>query len=385
MPERHFEHMIFFIIVFLFCLLTLYFNRNDFYTRNLNRIPEYMVVVLLCVISGTRYNMGGSDIWVYTGNYNALPELGELLSNLSYYHSVLHFENGYLILSSLCKTLGFDFYDFCFLHSLIFYSCMYFGLRRYIPNFNFFILIFLYKIFFYNTMISMRQSLTVAIFFVALKYIEQGKALKYLALCALALPFHNGSYILPLLYFLRWINFTRKRIIWLSILLFPTAFLTDMGINIFAHFDFILKYVEDPMVQEKVAVYVGDNSNPSEINIFHLLEFMLMMYLLIRNYKYIIREPHAVFIIKLFMVLLPIFTIFRGAEIITREKDYFTFTYAVLLFYLSVIRSGKYKTAVYTFTILLCGFGFFRFINLFDNGHFMNYRSWLFLEDYERI
>ncbi|OHX51979.1 hypothetical protein BB777_03660 [Planococcus faecalis] len=62
----------------------------------------------------------------------------------------------------------------------------------------------------------------------------------------------------------------------------------------------------------------------------------------------------------------------------TRLKDYFILTYPIVLGYLCLIDKGKYRNIVQISTILICGFGFIRFILLFDGGAMIPYESYLF-------
>ena len=111
-------------------------------------------------------------------------------------------------------------------------------------------------------------------------------------------------------------------------------------------------------------------------NLFQLE--ILISFLLITNYEKVIKyDNKGDIIIKLFLVLLPIFTLFRSVEIITRIKDYFIITYGILLEYIFQVNS---KRDILKFIIIIyyCGLTFIRFILLFDNGALMPYESYIF-------
>lgn len=370
----------FFIAVFFFCLVMFWLNKTRGWNSGRYYVPELLTLLLLCLISGTRYNMGGTDVYVYHYVYDAVSSPNDLLShwdNKEYVGGPFNMERGYMLLISICRwSLSMDFWDFCLLHSIIFYTLTYIGLRKYLPNFNFFIFIFLYKLFFYNTCISMRQSLTVAIFFVAMRFIEERKPLKYYLCILPALFLHNGAYLLLLIYPIRFFKITRKRVVILCCIFLPLSIFSFMNVNVFGWAGPLVDLIDDPLVKEKTAAYTSSES-PTAIGIFHMLEYFALMTFVIIQYKEIIKCPHAEFILKLLLILLPLFTLFRGLEILTREKDYFTFTYAVVLYYLANIKNGTYRIVTEWAMILVCAFGFFRFIYLFDFGHFMHYRSWL--------
>lgn len=114
----------------------------------------------------------------------------------------------------------------------------------------------------------------------------------------------------------------------------------------------------------------------------HTFEYFTIMMLTIINYDKITKSnENAEFIIKIFIILLPIFTLFRGYSILTREKDYFTITYAIILLYLCEINQRKYSGIIQLCTIGLCLMGYTRFITQFDEGSLMPYKSYLTQED----
>jgi hypothetical protein len=101
------------------------------------------------------------------------------------------------------------------------------------------------------------------------------------------------------------------------------------------------------------------------------------MSLLIINYDKIVNaHKYAPLVIKLFLILLPIMTLFRGTLIFRRELDYFVPTYAFILGYICDIYKSK-KWVVIFGTAIVCLYGYLRYIYLFDQGGLIPYRSWL--------
>ena len=93
------------------------------------------------------------------------------------------------------------------------------------------------------------------------------------------------------------------------------------------------------------------------------------------------KETKTHLITWMFLCLLPLFTLFRGSEILTREKDYFTIFYAVVLGMI-IDKVPKAKYPIYVGVTLLCAFGYYRYVLAFDNGAFLMYSSWLFDPQY---
>lgn len=369
--------MTFYIILFLLCLLSLFLS-NILKSQKEKDIISILALIMLCIVSGTRYNLGGSDYYVYESIFNSVPDLTQQSFFVVNNSWLANYEKGYLFLNSVIKTIGFNFYGFTLIHSVIFFVFMYLGLKKYINNFPLLIMIFLYKIFFYNTFISLRQSIAVAIFFLISKYIQEKKPLKYFVGCIIALSFHNAALILFPIYFINRMVLTKNKIIFLNTLFLPTIIFSYVDLPIIKILVFIAQYLPTASVQAKIA-YFTSNVNLEGINLFHTLEYFLIMFLLIISYEKVVKiNKDSEFIIKLFLCLLPIFTLLRGYTILTREKDFFTLTFAIILNYLCQINKKKYSLVIQIVTIMVCAYGFFRFIILFDNGGMMPYDSYLF-------
>jgi hypothetical protein len=317
--------------------------------------------MIMALISGTRL-VGGTDFIVYLAQYKNVPTFPDVL--LLDRHE-MKFEYGYVYITSFFKTIGISFFGFCLIHAMVFYACLWKGLKRYTNHFGLVIFVFLYKLFFYNTMISMRQSLTVALFLLIIPYIEQRKWIKYYICAFLIAKIHNGAYLFLVLYPLTYFVLTKGRIRFLNIIFIPTIFIGLLGIDA----------TSDEMAQKAQGYF--NNENLSPIGIFHTLEYFLIMFILYNNLdKLNLNDKKVHLVIMLFLCLLPLFTLFRGSEILTREKDYFTIFYAVILGYI-IDRCPRSKTLYYLGTFLLCAFGYYRYVILFDNGAFLRYKSWL--------
>lgn len=370
----------FYIILFLGCVLTLVIN-NQLTTQKEKRIFEITTLIVLCLVSGTRYYMGGSDYYVYKAVYDNMPTIPEFINkflNIHDYYNTFGMETGYLLINSLIKSFGINFFGFTLLHSLFFYGCLYLGLKKYTENFSFLIIVFMYKMFFYNTFISLRQSITIGIFFLTMHYIFEKKIYKYFLTSVIAVLFHNGALLLFFVYFINKIKLTKKLLILLNVIFIPSSIISILNFPIMKVFDFIVNWFPtDESVEKAQSLFMATST--SGIGLFHSLEYFFIMLLVIINFDKIISvNKYSEFILKLFLILLPIFTLFRGYEILTRTKDYFTITYAIILGYLCLINKGKYKIIIQIVTVFICAFGFYRFILLFDGGAMMPYESYLF-------
>ena len=180
------------------------------------RIIEVCLLLILCIISGTRYNLGGTDYYLYKTVYDGLPGIVDFLkqyNSIREHYQTFGWEKGYLLLNSLAKSIGLSFYGFTLLHAIFFYSCLYIGIRSYTKNFSLILVVFLYKMFFYETFIAMRQSITIALFFVSLKHIENRNFVRYYLITLIAVFVHRGAFILFFLYYMLNLRLTYSRFI----------------------------------------------------------------------------------------------------------------------------------------------------------------------------
>lgn len=368
-------------MIWIFIMLACYVGLlyGNVVVESQKKYIAIIILCILCILSGTRYYMGGSDYYAYQTIFEASPTLkGFSFEAIKNNWITQNYEVGYIFLNSIIKSLGFSFYGFTLIHSIVFYLCMYYGLKRYINEYYLFILLFLYKLFFYNTFVSMRQSITIAIFFCALHLIQERKAIKYFICCAIAVAIHNGAWILFGVYFINNISLTKQKLFWLNIFFVPTIVVSYLNISLLGIFRPILKFISFADQGQKIDTFI-DTAGLSSIDIFHTLEYFLIMILVyiffekLKNF-----DENAEFILKLFLLLLPLFTLFRGYEILTRMKDYFTLSYAIILGYLCMVENRKFRTPIQIGAIILCTFGFFRFAIAFNNGEMMNYKSYLF-------
>ncbi len=341
------------------------------------RMVCFIAVAVLALIAGFR-NIGGTDYQIYRAIYNSAPKLTDFFK----YYSVLDdkyatfgVERMYLFANSFFKTLGFSYYGYIFIQALFIVFTAYYALRRYTGEFMLVIVVFLYKFYFYNVFISLRQPITIAIFFIMLKFMENRRIIPYMLLAALAFSFHTAAIVLFPLYFLNRLKITKGLLIVLNIIFLPTLVLSELNVPTLKIFEPILEleiFATDEIFNKAESLITGESL--SAINWLHTAEYYILMILLIIFFDQIIKaHPNADTMIKLFVCLLPIFTLFRNYEILTRMKDYFTISYGFIISYICTVQKGRFRFIAYCATVAWCGFGFFRFITLFDAGAMKRY------------
>jgi hypothetical protein len=331
------------------------------------------MIIILALLTGFR-NMGGTDFFVYMSVYNEVPMFN--IKEVLIFSQLRGWESGYLLYISFIKTyLGLSFYGYIVLQSIIIYTLLYVGLKKYTAHWGIFMLLFMYKMFFYDTFVSMRQPIAIVIFFTIMHFIQEKKWIKYyVILTLLILPFHNSTYVLFLVYFVSFFKITKQRIVLLGCIFIPLTAVPELGINPLQILNPLIDNVSADAIAGRAEGYLA---HEQKLGILFTLEYMLMLFLLIINYDKVVKShKYAPLIIKLFLIILPIVTLFRGTIILTRVMSFFIPTYAFILGYICDVNKSK-KWIIIIGVAIVCLYGYLRQAYFFSEGDLLPYRSWL--------
>ena len=343
-----------------------YANNTNAFLHKQNYSVVFTIFIFAC-ISGFRYKLGGTDYDYYAYFYGLINGERGFLATLS----DSQYEVGYTAFVYLCaNVLHLSYEGSLVVEAFIFYILMYVGLKKYMPNWGIFLIFFMYKMFFYVTFVAMRQAFTVAGFFVIMRYLEERKPLKYYATLALVSSFHYGAIILFVLYPIYGLNIKKERLKTIGLIFGFTTLLSGMT---GALLNVVVNILGLSQLEDKAAAYSADAS----LNLLYTFEYFLLYILMTKNYDKIKqRFQHADFVIMLFLLVLPIVTLFRSTVILVRELPYFYPAYAILLYYVYAV--SKNRKIIFSVFMLLCLSGLLKYMIQFDNGHFMHYKTWLF-------
>ncbi len=367
--------MIWYILIFIFCVLVFILDKgikNSF----AKKLLEIFTVVVLAIFSGTRYRLGGWDYGIYEDIFNWAPKLSDFTISTT---NVYGTEIGYIFLNTIIKELGFNFYGFTLIHSVVFYFLLYKGLKKLDIDFSFFIVIFLYKSCIFNTFVSMRQSLVIVIFLNALYYLIHDKPLKYVLCILPCLLIHTSSIILLLLIFIRKLNFSKKGMIIYG-LIFMMLFLANIcNIYKFNPSDLIYDLFDsNATIINKTENY---STSTQSINILSTLENFVIFILIVLLYDKVYGQAskERKIIMNIFLLIIPIVTFCRSFEVMIRFRDYFAFFTPFILYYISLVFHRREKFVFTLFVFILSFVGFYRYVYTYDNGEYAlkNYQSYL--------
>ena len=208
----------------------------------------------------------------------------------------------------------------------------------------------------------------------SLPYLQKKNFVKYYLCCILAFFFHRSAIILFFVPFITSFNISKNKFI---VFLLTYLLLFFVNRNNFLNINPLLNNVfsYDGGAIDRISIY----SNSSEhMSVFYLLEAYLIAIFIILRYDFIYNyDENSSFFIKLFLCIIPFFTIFANIGIVTRFKDYFFIVYPIIVSYIGKSQK-KISSFIYIFTICICFYGYVRFIINFDGGAFLNYESFLF-------
>lgn len=366
--------MVLYLFMFFVCfILAVAKNQKLQYVNNIDACLQkkepgvFIIILLFACISGFRYKLGGTDYDYYGYFYGLINGERGFLATLS----DSQYEVGYTTFVYLCaNVLHLSFEGSLVVEAFIFYILMYVGLKKYMPNWGIFLMFFMYKMFFYVTCVAMRQAFTVVGFFLIMRYLEERKPLKYYASLALVATFHYGALLLFVLYPIFGIKIKKEKLKTIAIIFGISILFSDKTGSML---NFVVNILGLTQLEDKAADYSADAS----LSILYTIEYYLLYILMMRNYDKIKqRFQHVDFVIMLFLIVLPIVTLFRSTVILVRELPYFYPAYAILLYYVFAV--SKNRKIIFPVFVILCLSGILKYVIQFDNGHFMHYRTWLF-------
>lgn len=377
--------------------LTYLLNSYGYFTNKRDsRFLKIVVLLLLIFMSGTRYYMGGEDVYIYEGLYKNIPAIENVLQYIftGVNHGVnTNYEIGFLLLCSVVKTFGFSYFGFILIWTVLFYTLVLKGLEDFVPNWAIFFGVFMYKLMFYDTFISIRQGLTVAMFCYMLRYIRDRKWYIYFPLCFIALMEHNGAVILFPLYFVTMVPTSKCFICLYAILMAPTWFISSI-VDLRA----LIYWGADLLGSSKGEHWA---ESMETLSVIHTIEYYVIVVLVLLLYDKILsnkRGREVKLVLQLFLISLPLFTLFKDWIIVTREKDYFVMMYGILFGYMldggtttpleydddgQVIcnqysYAGRRNARVLALGIIIaCFIGMTRYVMVFDGGVLMHFTSFI--------
>ncbi len=261
--------MIYLIIFLLFIFLSYYY---DYRGKTKNKQLWYILsLLLLILLAGLRYRLGVDSIR-YESSFASTPDLFDL--TLSYIKNS-RFAVGYILLTSLCRTISSDFIVMQLFHAVIVNSLIFNFFKH--NTRNVFFAITVYFVFLYlNFMCEvMRESLAVAVFLVSWKYFVRKSWIRYYICCLISFSFHVSAiitFILPILYLptIRNLFVIRKRTIFVLCAIFIIVSAIQM-----TFFNIMQGLITIDSVTERMETYSNTDLSSNRLNINGIISVVI--------------------------------------------------------------------------------------------------------------
>lgn len=314
-----------------------------------NKSVEKIAFIVLLIFLGLR-GFVASDYISYYPFFEELPDIFNL-EFTSFYND--GFEFGFVVYSSIIKTLFPNYFCWTFVNSLIDLFVIYWLFRKFSASTLLSFIIF----FVFNGLIIefnlFRNSKAMMLFLLSLPYLMNRRFFPYLLLNVGGCLFHLSSFIFIPLYFILTVNFPR---IFILILFFI------INIFIFAHIS-ISNYVINliaPLLNieamaDKVLEYMSRGDEFGLTLGYFERTFSFIFFIIMRE-RMIAKNQYNIVFYNCFLLYYMIFNVFLDIKIFAeRIPILFMFSYWILYpNALSAIQNKKYKKIIIGCILLFC-------------------------------
>lgn len=349
------------------------------------------MTVTFVIIAGCRYWLGGFDYNSYAYFYKLAPSLNEInVLQIIEEEGLIGNDIGWLILNVIVKETGLNFFGFTIVVASIFFGSMWLTLSPKMKNPLILPMIIIGFTFLDVGFIYMRQSIAIAIFLYGLPFLygKLRNLICYGLIITIAASVHFSAVILFILWFLAPIKWT-KRGLKITLVLGAMSYVVPLiGGRLNALFTLIGDFMGGSG-GEKLAdstLRYGSTST----NVSHLILFLVLatvVYVAFPNRGYVASNENAY--IWIFMMLLPIYSILAGSEIVVRNQFYFYMAIPLVMDSALARVSFRTKAGVVILISVMCMALMLKFAMNFDGGAMIPYVSFMDLDmnltDYYRL
>ncbi len=322
-------------MLFYLLLIVLIFIFQKSLNSQKMTLADYIVYLYMVLLCGLRYRVG-SDYLYYIKMYNDIDR----------YVRVEFFER---FLIKLFNALHFSEYFFIFFMAAITFWILFKAIKKNCKKPA--VTLFMFVTFGYFAMAfnGTRQSLAIVIGLYAIKYIYEKQLIKYILAILFATLCHKTALVMLPLYFLSYINLSKRRMyILFFIMLFSFLLYNPLMSFITSNFEQYQVYsIRDDLTfwEPGIGTFI--------ISIFHLI----LIFLSIKNYdKLKEKSPKNELYIKIFLVSTVFYSLNLVNALLTRMAMYFSvFSIFLLPDLFEIINKKKDKLinfVIYTMLVL---------------------------------
>lgn len=356
-----------YIILIILALLCASTDVSHVKNRIVITLPFFLVMFSMAAF---RDHIAGFDYHMYELYYTHVVGIGDYLRGLyePFYRSK-SFESGFVILSSVIRTLDFTQGPcfFFFMIALVSFSIFFPSIKEYTPFVYIAILFYLYKAYFWHDFTLARQTVAIAVFTYSIRYVLKREYWKYIALNLIAMSLHASAIILLPLCFILNRQFSIRTILITIFVAFVISFLSPFLWQMCINIATVLG------IGERLTAY---NMNTNTINPLNFLEIVFILFVSLFNRKmYTEKEPYFNIFLNMFLISSVLVIAFSSFEIFARFKEFFVISYMVLIsYFIGHVKSTRSRWAAFLILSIYVMLGYFRYIIIFDDGDLIPYR-----------
>lgn len=347
-----------YLLIFLFNVL--------FITRDFPLADKKKNFILLLVVNtlfvGLRDMIGGFDIFIYSEVYEA-PSF--IILNFE------PFEKGFRFLFVFLKLFSDDRQFMLFFLAMSTFFLYYHTLKKYSPMLYFSAFLFFCKFFLFS-FVYLRQEVAMVILLLSFPFIIKRNLGVYLLFMVAAFYMHKSALIFLPVYFIYNFTFQKQSIVFISVI-FITIALSPFS-------DLLLASLVEQVDDQQLENYFN---NSSGLNIFYIIETLVLFFLLIKYKLGFDKVPHGRFFFNgfLFYIFVTFFAV-KNASFIRFSWYYIIFVYIGMAYIYTFIQTRSERQLFLFLTVVYFSALFFRLLFLYDGGDFMPYK--MFFQDFDR-
>lgn len=356
-------------ILFVYNFHALKRNENIFFA---------ILLLFIILFSGTRLATGW-DWWEYKLFFDSLPTFNEAFLNNKNDFSNHFFEPGFKFYTLILKSIFHDFEVFLLFSSFISISLVGLSIKR-IARYPFeSLLLYVVVIYLYVEFSVIRQSISIGIFILSLKFIKEKCFYKYLLCCVVSGLFHVSGFLLLFLYFILNKDFNRKYYI-AFIILGCLAFNLNFISLILSP---LVPYLGS--ISWKLLEYIQSNAREMSLGVLETFVTTVLFVILSNKIKLMINGYGRIF---LNMQLISFFLVFYCHEVfIMADRFKFYFLFSIVFIFPELLRLCNVKNkrifVSVSLIILSIHFSLKPFKTVSNQSVYFPYHSSLLNSDYE--
>ena len=364
-----FTYSVPYIIVFLILCLLSYMESRKAINSNKSFKTCFYILLLFWGCRG----FVGWDWMTYYPMYQIIDKLWDFSSQsfiLIYSADVVSeaIEPGFILYTSILKTIFDNYHFFIFVNSLIFLIAIGRFIKKYSNNFALSFLV-LFAIYQGLVVDLLRNSLALSVFLYVMSFKKKPNVFMLILISLLGISLHKTFIMLIPLFFLDRIRFPKK-IIWIIFILGNVLMLLHIPVaNVFVS---ILATISgDNLLTQRLLNYASSDIYGAGVGITFGYIFRFIMFCLIMNYYDQIRSnPKLVFILNSYLIYSIVYFCMRDVGIFVDRME-MLYCFANVILYSQMSHIVNYRS-LYKYLILM-----FCFLRLYvsTNDIMYNYMS----------